>query len=109
MSNRELSLANHLAHGGQIGSTIRFRCENCRNDLFEIVLFEEKKGTYSEDVIIERTYYLRCTRCGSEECDRVMSIIPSWSGLNIDREQGAEALLSQQGIEFLPIVRVSEL
>ena len=33
--------------------------------------------------------------------DRVVTVV--------DREQGAEALLSKQGIEFLPLVRVSEL
>ena len=35
------------------------------------------------------------------QADRVVTVV--------DREQGAEALLSQQGIEFLPLVRVSEL
>ena len=70
--NRELSLANALAHGEKCGYRIRFLCENCQADLFEIQNFEEKKGNRHEDVIIERNYYLRCVECGSEEVYKVI-------------------------------------
>lgn len=87
MSNRELSLANAIAHGEPYGCRLFFRCENCGNELFHIIRAEEKIGNHHEDVIIERSYYLRCQRCGSEEADRVMTVVPSWSGPNIDREK----------------------
>ncbi len=86
MSNRELSLANAIAHGEEIGYTIFFRCENCGHGLFQVIGATEKKSNHHEDIIIERNYYLKCTRCGSEEADRVMTIIPSWSAPLIDRD-----------------------
>jgi len=87
MSGRELSLANALAHGEYIGLPLLFRCENCGHHYFHILEFTEKIGNHSEDVIIERNYYLKCVRCGSEEADHVMTIVPSWSGPCIDRDK----------------------
>jgi len=87
MSNRELSLANAIAHGEEIGYSIFFRCENCGYRLFHIIEVSEKKGNRSQDMIIERTFYLKCTRCGSEEATRVMTIVPSWSAPCIDRDK----------------------
>ncbi len=46
-------------------------------------------------------YGIQTLRTAGAKADRVVTVV--------DREQGAEALLSQQGIEFLPLVRVSEL
>jgi len=46
-------------------------------------------------------YGINTLRTAGAHADHVVTIV--------DREQGAEALLSQQGIEFLPLVRVSEL
>ena len=46
-------------------------------------------------------YGIETLRTAGAQADRVVTVV--------DREQGAEALLSQQGIEFLPLVRVSEL
>jgi len=86
MSNRELSLANAIAHGEILGYHIFFHCENCGNSLFEVKHYKEKKGERNQDIIIEREYYLKCTHCGSEECDRLMTIIPSWSAPNINRD-----------------------
>jgi hypothetical protein len=87
MSNRELSLANALAHGDEFGATLSFHCENCGYSVFHLIHFDEKKGTRNEDVIIERTFYLKCLRCGSEEADRVLTIVPSWSAPFIDRDK----------------------
>jgi len=87
ISTTELSLANVIAHGEEIGYRISYRCENCGHDLFQIVHAEQKIGNYHEDIIIRRDYYLKCTRCGSEEADSTMTIIPSWSGPRIDRDK----------------------
>ena len=46
-------------------------------------------------------YGIETLRNAGALADRVVTVV--------DREQGAEALLSQQGIKFLPLVRVSEL
>lgn len=46
-------------------------------------------------------YGIETLRSAGALADRVVTVV--------DREQGAEALLSKQGIEFLPLVRVSEL
>ena len=46
-------------------------------------------------------YGIETLRIAGAQADRVVTVV--------DREQGAEALLIQQGIEFLPLVRVSEL
>ncbi|MFA4848664.1 MAG: orotate phosphoribosyltransferase [Methanoregula sp.] len=46
-------------------------------------------------------YGIQTLRTAGAKADRVVTVV--------DREQGAEALLSQQGVEFLPLVRVSEL
>jgi orotate phosphoribosyltransferase len=46
-------------------------------------------------------YGIETLRTAGAYADRVVTVV--------DREQGAEALLSEQGIEFLPIIRVSEL
>jgi len=46
-------------------------------------------------------YGIETLRTAGAQADRVVTVV--------DREQGAEALLIQQGIEFLPLVRVSEL
>jgi orotate phosphoribosyltransferase len=46
-------------------------------------------------------YGIETLRTAGAQADRVVTVV--------DREQGAEALLSRQGIEFLPLVRVSEL
>ena len=46
-------------------------------------------------------YGIKTLRTAGAQADRVVTVV--------DREQGAEALLSQQGIEFLPLVKVSEL
>ena len=39
----------------------------------------EKSGNRNQDVIIEKTYFLRCQRCGSEQMEHVLTIV-SWSG-----------------------------
>jgi hypothetical protein len=85
--NRELSLANAIAHGQRHGQLLGFRCENCHSDRFLIEELGARIGNYHEDVIIERTFALRCTHCGSEEYNRTMSIIPSWSAPRIDRSK----------------------
>ena len=85
--NRELSLANAIAHGEEIGYRISFYCENCHYDLFAVIESNQKIGNHHEDVIIERNYYLKCLRCGSEEATRVMTIVPSWSAPCIDRDK----------------------
>ena len=46
-------------------------------------------------------YGIQTLRTAGAKADCVVTVV--------DREQGAEALLSQQGVEFLPLVRVSEL
>jgi len=46
-------------------------------------------------------YGIETLRTAGAQADRVVTIV--------DREEGAEALLRKQGIEFLPLVRVSEL
>ena len=86
ISTTELSMANAIAHGDDVGYAINFRCENCGHYLFQVLSASEKKGNRYEDVIIERTFYLKCVRCGSEEATRVMTIVPSWSGPCINRD-----------------------
>jgi len=93
MSNRELSLANAIAHGENIGYRLTFRCEQCGNDLFTIIEASERKEQDHQDIIIERHYYLKCTQCGTEEADHVITIIPSWSGVLIDRNRIPERKL----------------
>jgi len=46
-------------------------------------------------------YGIETLRTAGAQADRVVTVV--------DREQGAESLLRQHGIEFLPLVRVSEL
>ena len=46
-------------------------------------------------------YGIETLRTAGAQADHVVTVV--------DREQGAETLLSKQGIEFLPLVRVSEL
>jgi len=46
-------------------------------------------------------YGIETLRTAGAQADRVVTVV--------DREQGAEAMLSKQGIEFQPLVRVSEL
>lgn len=46
-------------------------------------------------------YGIKTLRTAGARADCVVTVV--------DREQGAETLLSQQGIEFMPLVRVSEL
>ena len=46
-------------------------------------------------------YGIKTLRTAGAQADRVVTVV--------DREQGAEALLIKQGIEFLPLVKVSEL
>jgi YgiT-type zinc finger domain-containing protein len=86
ISRTEISLADALSHGETYGYRLTFKCENCGGDLFQIIEANEKKGNRHEDVIIERSYYLKCQYCGSEEADRVMTIVPSWSAPLIDRD-----------------------
>jgi hypothetical protein len=89
--NRELSLANAIAHGEEVGIRIFWKCENCGYDHFSLEHyrenFSEKIGNRHEDVIIERKFYLKCLRCGSEEANHVLTIVPSWSAPNIDRDK----------------------
>lgn len=85
--NRELALANAIAHGEFMGHTVMFGCENCHYHYFELVDFKQKISNRHEDVIIERQFYLRCARCGSEEGTKVLTIVPSWSAPNIDRDK----------------------
>ena len=87
MTNRELSLANAIAHGQGYGQPLAFVCENCYSVLFQIEELGVRIGKYHEDIIYERTFALRCTHCGSEEYNRTMSIIPSWTAPNIDRSK----------------------
>jgi hypothetical protein len=87
MSNRELSLANEIAHGGTVGYTLSFYCENCKARYFQILHAEEKIGNRHEDIIIEKKYYLKCQECGSEQAENVITIVPSWSGPRIDRDK----------------------
>ena len=61
-------------------------CENCGNRYFRILEMREKSGNRNQDVIIEKTYFLRCQRCGSEQMEHVLTIVPSWSGPCIDRD-----------------------
>lgn len=46
-------------------------------------------------------YGIETLRAAGAHADRIVTVV--------DREQGAEAMLSKQGIEFQPLVRVSEL
>ena len=85
-STTELSLANHLAHGEKIGAVIYFHCEQCGGSLFHVKGFNEKIGSKHQDIIMERTYYLKCLECGTEEADHILTIIPSWSGYELDRD-----------------------
>jgi YgiT-type zinc finger domain-containing protein len=87
ISTTELSLANAITHGQEIGYRVSFHCENCGHDMFLLEHREEKIGNRNEDIIIERTFYLRCTQCGSEEANHNITIIPSWSGPRIDRDK----------------------
>ena len=87
ISTTELSMANAVAHGGFVeGSVYALYCENCGNRYFRILEMREKSGNRNQDVIIEKTYFLRCQRCGSEQMEHVLTIVPSWSGPCIDRD-----------------------
>ncbi len=46
-------------------------------------------------------YGIETLRTAGAQADRVVTVV--------DREQGADTMLSRQGIEFMPLVRVSEL
>jgi len=46
-------------------------------------------------------YGIETLRAAGAQAERVVTVV--------DREQGAEAMLNKNGIEFLPLVRVSEL
>lgn len=46
-------------------------------------------------------YGIETLRAAGAQADRVVTVV--------DREQGADAMLSKNGIEFLPLVRVNEL
>ena len=61
-------------------------CENCGNRYFRILEMREKSGNRHQDVIIEKTFFLRCQRCGSEQMEHGLTIVPSWSGPCIDRD-----------------------
>jgi len=78
ISRYDLSLANAIAHGDKIGHTITFACETCKGKLFDILHYESQIENRSEDIIIQRTFYLRCINCGAEEADKVLTIVPSW-------------------------------
>lgn len=65
MSNRELSLANEIAHGGIFGYVLSIYCENCKGRHFKILHAEEKASNRMEDIIIEKKFYLQCQECGS--------------------------------------------
>ena len=78
ISRYDLSLANAIAHGEQIGYAISFHCETCKGKHFEILHYESKIENRLEDIIIQRTYYLKCINCGAEEADKVLTIVPSW-------------------------------
>lgn len=80
ISTTELSLANAIAHGEEFGYKLYFGCEDCRHDCFQIIHAEQKICVHQQD-------NLRCTRCGSEEADRVLTIIPSWSAPNVARSK----------------------
>ena len=86
ISTTELSMANAVAHGGFGGFILQFYCENCGNRYFRILEMREKSGNRNQDVIIEKTYFLRCQRCGSEQTEHVLTIVPRWSGPCIDRD-----------------------
>jgi YgiT-type zinc finger domain-containing protein len=86
ISTTELSMANEIAHGGMGGFALSFYCENCRSQLFRVLEMKEKSGNRHQDIIIEKTYYLVCQRCGSEQMEHVLTIVPSWSGPCIDRD-----------------------
>jgi YgiT-type zinc finger domain-containing protein len=83
--NRELSLANQIAWGKPHGAPLIFKCENCGSILFIIRVVKDKVGNRHEDIVIERIFSLKCTNCGTEEYIKTVSIIPSWSGKDIDR------------------------
>ena len=84
---RDLAIANHIAHGGSVGgASLKFACENCGYDLFAIEEYEEKKGNRNQDIVIEKVFFLKCQRCGSEQCEHALTIVPSWSRVNIDRD-----------------------
>jgi len=78
ISRYDLSLANAIAHGDKIGHIISFACETCKGNLFDILHYESEIENRSEDIIIQRTFYLRCINCGAEEADKVLTIVPSW-------------------------------
>lgn len=84
---RDLAIANHIAHGGEAGYAIGFYCENCHGGIFHILEMREKIGNRNQDVIIEKTFFLQCQRCGSEQMEHTLTIVPSWSGPNINREK----------------------
>ena len=96
MSNRELSLANEIAHGGVVGYTLSFYCENCRGRLFQIIHSAKRASNKLQDIIIEKRYYLKCQYCGSVQAENVITIVPSWSGPCIDRD----AIPKWEGDEF---------
>jgi YgiT-type zinc finger domain-containing protein len=87
ISTTDLSIANIIAHGEGIpGLTLTIHCENCGGQLFQIVDSREKKGNRNQDIVIEKVFFLKCQRCGSEQCEHALTIVPSWSGVNIDRD-----------------------
>jgi len=87
ISTTDLSIANIIAHGEAVpGLTLTIYCENCGGQLFQVIDYREKKGNRDQDIIIEKTFYLKCQRCGSEQCEHFLTIVPSWSGPCIDRD-----------------------
>jgi len=87
ISTTDLTIANIIAHDeGTPGLSLTFYCENCGGRLFRVIDMREKKGNRNEDVIIDKTFFLKCQRCGSEQCEHVLTIVPSWSGPHIDRD-----------------------
>jgi uncharacterized Zn finger protein len=85
--NRELSLANQIAWGKPYGVPLIFKCENCGSTLFDITIVRNNTGDHHEDIVIERIFLLKCTNCGTEEYSKILSIIPSWSGKDINRNE----------------------
>ncbi|MFA6364239.1 hypothetical protein [Methanoregula sp.] len=87
ISTTDLTIANIIAHDKGIpGLVLTFYCENCGGRLFRVIDSKEKMGSRNEDVIIEKTFFLKCQRCGSEQCEHTLTIVPSWSGPCIDRD-----------------------
>ncbi|MFA5715716.1 MAG: hypothetical protein WC998_08245 [Candidatus Paceibacterota bacterium] len=88
--NRELSLANQIAWGKPYGAPLIFKCENCGSALFDITVARNNIGNHYGDIVIERIFLITCTNCGTEEYSKMSSIIPSWSGKDIDRDKISE-------------------